>query len=74
MIIERDRSRDTPRSCLDIKVRSSDRDRACGLHQGQRSHAPRQQTGQMTATCFDTRRSRNLLQKRSRPQMTRPFI
>ena len=74
MMIIRDRCRDTPRLCLDIKIQCSDWDPASGLHQGQRSDAPRTQAGQMTATCFDPRRSRNPLQNRSRPQMTGPVL
>jgi len=47
MMIERDRCWDTPRFCLGTEARSSDRDPARGLHQGQRSDAPRQQAGHM---------------------------
>lgn len=72
MMIERDRCRNTPRCCQGFTARSSDRDPACGLHQGQRSNAPRQQAGQMTATRIDQRNSTKPLHKRSRPQMTAP--
>ena len=51
MMIERDRSRDTPWLCLGLRARLSDRDPARGLHQGQRASVPRKQAGNMTATC-----------------------
>lgn len=44
MMISRDRCRNTPRPCLDTKLRSSDRAPARGLHQGQRSEPPRTKT------------------------------
>src|SRR6056297_1723207 len=49
MMIKRDRCRDTPRWCQGVTARSSDWDPASGLHQGQRSEAPRAQAGHMTA-------------------------
>jgi len=60
MIIQ-DRCRDTPRVCLDIKIRCSDWDPASGLHQGQRSDVPRKQAGHMTATCDDQHQLRSTL-------------
>ena len=62
-MIEKDRRRDTPRYCLDIKVRSSDRGLASGLHQGQRLYAPRTKAGHMTATCNDQNQLKSNLAK-----------
>jgi hypothetical protein len=44
-----------------------------GLHQGQRSQAPRQQAGHMTASRTDQDHRKNPLQKGGRPHMS-PFI
>ena len=63
----------TPRCCQGFKARLSDRDPVRGLHQGQRSHAPRQQAGHMTAPRKINRSSIQSLHKRSRPHMTAPF-
>jgi hypothetical protein len=62
-MIERNRCRDTPRYCLDIKVRSSDRDPASGLHQGQRLDAPRTKAGHMTAPRNDPKPLKSNLAK-----------
>lgn len=61
MMIERDRCRDTPWYCLGFTARSSDRDPARGLHQGQRSDVPRQQAGHMTAPRKDQQKLKSIL-------------
>ncbi len=73
MMIKWDRCRDTPRCCQGIKARSSDRNPACGLQQGQRSDVPSHQAEQMTSTCFDQLSSGDSLQNRGRPQMAAPL-
>lgn len=73
MLIERDRCRNTPRWCQGILARSSERDPVRGLHQGQRSQAPRQQAGHMTAPRKDQLKLNQPLRKRSRPHMTAPM-
>ena len=53
MMIERGRNQENPRRCLGSQARCSEWDLARGLHQGQRSLAPRKQAGHMTATRND---------------------
>ena len=60
-MIKRDRCRDTPWHCLGFTARSSDRDLVRGLHQGQRTYAPRQLAGHMTAPRKDQRQLKSIL-------------
>ena len=64
MLIKRGCYQDTLRCLSGVKVRSSDWDSECGLHQGQRSNIPRRQAGQMTATCDDQHRLKLNLAKK----------
>ena len=48
-MIKRDRCQDIPRWCQGFKARWTEWDPASGLHQGQRSKAPRKKAGHMTA-------------------------
>lgn len=52
---------DTPRCYQGVSVRLSDRDPVSGLHQGQRSHASRQQAGHMTAPRKDQQKLKSIL-------------
>jgi hypothetical protein len=53
----------SPGYCLGFKIRLSDWDPVRGLHQGQRSHIPRKQAGQITATCDDQQQLKSTLAK-----------
>jgi hypothetical protein len=65
-------NRDTPRWCQGVTARLSDWDPVRGLHQGQRSFAPHQQAGHMTAPRNDYHQSKTPLRKRGHPHMTPP--
>jgi hypothetical protein len=70
MMIKRGRRQENPRHCLGSKARRSERDLVRGLHQGQRSNAPRKQAGHMTATRNDQHHPDLPLHLRGRPHMT----